>query len=100
MQIDSVAVARVRHLVTNKPGCQNCFCHWSCAGGCHVKHPQPGDRRSDDYCIQTRIITACSLLIELGQDALVNDLLENRTAMETLAVRPSDFLEDATVNHD
>jgi hypothetical protein len=47
----------------------------------------------DDFCIQTRLITACSILTSLGQDHLTQLLIEDQSAMEKLALHPSDLLE-------
>jgi len=48
----------------------------------------------NDFCIQTRIITAYSLLCQLGFEQRAETLLQDRNAMETLALHPSDRLED------
>jgi len=95
MDLDPPAVARVRDLATDKPRCERCFCRWSCAGGCHVNHSYPGCPETyDDFCIQTRIITACQLLSDLGYDDHVDTLLEDRAAMESIALRPTDCLHE------
>jgi len=89
-------VERLRRLVTDKPRCRNCFCRWSCAGGCQVNHSYPGCSPAyDDFCIQTRLITACSLLDGLGQEALSGDLVAEPARMQRLAKWPSDRLEDS-----
>lgn len=89
--IDYAALDRVRQLPMAKPLCEDCFCQWTCAGGCHVHHSFP-DRslEYDDFCIQTRIITACLLLSELGYEELIQELLQNRTAMRKLAFHDRD----------
>lgn len=98
MQIDLEAIDRLRRMVMKKPRCERCFCRWTCAGGCHVKHSYPGcSLEYDDFCIQTRIITACSLLKELGFDQIADTLLEDRSAMEALALQSSDRLMDVTL---
>jgi len=89
-------VHRVRQLAAGKPRCENCFCRWSCAGGCHVNHSFPGCSSAyDDFCIQTRLITACSLLDGLGLESMADELALDQEEMQRLAVRPSDWLEDA-----
>ena len=58
-----------------------------------MHHSYPGSSITfDDFCIQTRIITACSLLEELHEYELLNDLLQNREAMQKLALRRLDTL--------
>lgn len=95
VHVDPQAIQRLRRLATEKPRCERCFCRWTCAGGCHVSHSYPGC--SDTYtpfCIQTRIITACWLLEGLGHETLVRELLPQRSALELIALRRSDRLED------
>ena len=95
MELPGEDVERARQLVADKPRCRDCFCRWSCAGGCHVNHSFPGCSRAyDDFCIQTRLITACSLLDGLGFASLGDDLVADRAEMQRLALRPSDRLED------
>ena len=95
LELDTQAVGRVRRLVAEKPRCERCFCRFSCAGGCHVHHSFPNcSKRYEDFCIQTRLITACSLLCELDQEPLAAEVMENRPAMEALALQASDRLED------
>ena len=94
MHIDLGAVQRLRHLVTRKPRCKQCFCRWICAGGCHVNQTYPGcPERYNDFCVQTRIIMFVSILFRMGLDDLANSILEDRGALEALALRPSDLLE-------
>ena len=94
MQLEHEKLAALRRMVMNKPHrCERCFCRWTCAGGCHVKHSYPGCAPEyDDFCIQTRIITACVLLAELGFEAVIEKLLADRAAMQTLALHASDQL--------
>jgi uncharacterized protein len=90
LDLFSAARRKIFHHVRNKPYCDGCFCRWSCAGGCHVQHTAPGrDVRASDFCIQTRIITACSLLQRLNEDSRVEALLSDRAALETLACQSS-----------
>lgn len=94
--IDTDAIQRVRALTGLKPGCARCFCRWSCAGGCHVHHSYPGCATSyDDFCRQTRLITACLLLDELGLAALGEDLIGDAMACEALAHWPDDHVDPA-----
>ena len=96
MELPEADVAHVRQVAAGKPRCQNCFCRWSCAGGCHVNHSFPGCSPDyDDFCIQTRLITACALLDGLGLAAMADDLVANPAEMRRLATQPSDRLEDS-----
>jgi uncharacterized protein len=96
MELPAEDVQRVRQLAADKPRCRNCYCRWSCAGGCHVNHSYPGCSLAyDDFCVQTRLITACSLLDGMGQEALADRLMADRAEMQRLALRPSDGLEDS-----
>ena len=95
MQIDLEAIASVRRIVLNKPRCERCFCHWTCAGGCHVNESYPGCASDyTDFCIQTRILTACSLLNDLGFQDFAERFCDDRHALERLALFSSDALED------
>lgn len=89
--IDSEALDRVRRLVERKPRCEGCFCRWTCAGGCHVNQTFPGAEAAyTDFCIQTRLVTACRLLDDMGLSELADELLSSRPAMEALADRAWD----------
>jgi radical SAM protein with 4Fe4S-binding SPASM domain len=89
--IDSAALERARRLPLAKPRCSSCFAQWTCAGGCHVNQTYPGcTDQYTDFCIQTRLVTACVLLRDLGCDDLVDQLLSDRRAMETLALHGFD----------
>jgi hypothetical protein len=60
-----------------------------------VNHSYPDcSSEYDEFCIQTRIITACFLINDLGLDHVAEALLENRAAMEALSLHPTDCLED------
>lgn len=94
MELAGAAVARVRDTAAVKPRCERCFCRWSCAGGCHVHHSFPGCGESyDAFCIQTRILAACSLLDTLGLSALADQLTADRAWMQALAERATDRVE-------
>ena len=59
-----------------------------------MNHLDPGgDEKYDDFCVQTRIITACSLLERLGAEEKVERLIASRELMETLARKADDRLE-------
>jgi uncharacterized protein len=95
MDIDYPAIERLRLLVVDKQRCERCFCRWNCAGGCHVTQSYPSSSADyNDFCIQTRIITASMLMEDLGMEHSVERLIESREAMEALALNKSDRLED------
>lgn len=84
--IDPAALEHLRQLATHRPGCDGCFCTWSCAGGCVVREPEPrltGKRSC--FCRLTRMLQACLLLEGLGQSSLVDALLAEATALEAMA---------------
>lgn len=84
--IDHAALTRARRLPLQKPRCESCFAQWTCAGGCHVNQTYPGcTDQYTPFCIQTRLVTACLLLRDLGYDDLVDELLSSRTAMDITA---------------
>lgn len=94
VSIDQAGLSRARNLPLQKPRCESCFCQWTCAGGCHVNQTYPGcTDQYTDFCIQTRLITACLLLQDLGCDDMVDELLSDRRAMETLAAQGWDPIE-------
>jgi uncharacterized protein len=83
----------LRHLILNKPRCRRCLCQWTCAGGCHVSNTYlhcPEDYV--DFCVQTRLVTACLLLEELGEAALLDALLLDPAAMRRLALHEWDVM--------
>lgn len=94
MDLDFDAMTRVRHIPADKPRCRDCFCQWSCAGGCHVNQTYPNsDPGYTDFCIQTRIVTACLLLRDLGCEEMVDQLLDNPRALQRLGTHNKDTLE-------
>jgi len=98
MHLNMESIGKLRSLVKDKPRCECCFCRWTCAGGCHVNHSYPGSPlQRTDFCIQTRIITACSLLDDLGMEQEMEKLLSDRATMEALALAPSDRLNDTNI---
>jgi uncharacterized protein len=95
LELDREALRRLRRLVLHRPRCRACFCRWSCAGGCQVSHSPPGCPAAyDDFCHQTRAITACSLLDELGRPELADALAADGPALDRLARQPSDRPEE------
>lgn len=94
MTVDYAALNRVRHLVTEKPRCEKCFCQWTCAGGCHVTHSYTNCSVDyNDFCLQTRIVSACLVLEKMGAADRVDALLRDRPAMERLANHEWDVVE-------
>jgi radical SAM protein with 4Fe4S-binding SPASM domain len=94
VSVDQRALDTARRLVTDKPRCRGCGCQWSCAGGCHVTHSPPGcSVQYNEFCHQTRIVTACQVLERLGQVSLVDQLLADSQAMRRLATHLVDTVE-------
>jgi radical SAM protein with 4Fe4S-binding SPASM domain len=95
INLDQSSIERVRKISTGPDKCRRCLARWHCAGGCHVSNTYPGCPDGyDSFCIQTRIITVCRLLQELGCDQEVQRLIEDREALERLALNDSDRLSD------
>lgn len=75
----------------NKPLCENCFCRYHCAGGCHVNHPADGPPGSyDDVCIRTRLVSLGKILLRAHQEDLLKQWLADDTALEKTALNPND----------
>lgn len=92
---DKRNIDSIRNMVKNKPECARCFCRWSCAGGCHVGNRfSAGPFRYSDFCRQTRIISAFTLLANLDMESEKEVLLTNKKAMEKVADNSSDLLEE------
>lgn len=93
-EIDPLALQRARSLtVGEKRLCSDCLCRYSCAGGCHVRHPAtmpPGNY--DALCVRTRIITIARLLERLGTSPELDAWLADRDAMEESAWQANDRL--------
>jgi uncharacterized protein len=97
VRINEEKIGVIRKMVEDKPRCSNCFCKWSCAGGCHVGITFPGcDPVYDNHCLQTRLISAFTLLSGLGLPEKINQLMENPEAMHRLAFYESDSLKTHT----
>jgi uncharacterized protein len=94
--VDANALSRLRQTARSKPGCAECFCRWSCAGGCYVGNRHPAQPIA--FCIQTRIITASSILDQLGEFELSRDLAESREFQRQVGDRTSDRLADMELN--
>ncbi len=95
MNLDQSAIDRVRKTTLAPGKCQRCLGRWHCAGGCRVANTYPGcPDEYDNFCIQTRIITAYRLLQDLGRHHEAEHLLRDRGAQERLAWQASDRLSD------
>lgn len=88
------AVERLRNMnVLNYSRCNNCFCRWHCAGGCHVNHSFPGCPETFvDLCIQTRIITLFNILSGMDRLDIFNELDADKTNLRRVILQPSDRL--------
>jgi len=93
IKFDQARIDSVRTMVEDKPRCLNCFCRWSCAGGCHVGNTFPGCNPGyDNFCIQTRLISAFTLLSDLDAVTNLNVLMNSEEALQHIAHHPSDKL--------
>jgi hypothetical protein len=87
------AVSRMEQVTETPQRCRECFCRPSCAGGCWVNHSYPGAPASyDDFCLQTRLITATELLRDLDAAELAEEMLARRPWAEALAWHTDDRL--------
>ncbi|MCC6155361.1 MAG: radical SAM protein [Candidatus Hydrogenedentes bacterium] len=94
VEVRAASVRNLRHMIVDKPRCQGCFCQWSCAGGCHVSNTYRNcSEKYIDFCLQTRVITACLLLEELGEFDLVDALFDDTEAMKKLAMHSRDVID-------
>jgi uncharacterized protein len=88
-------VLRLRRLVQSKPGCARCFCRLTCAGGCHVNRSYPGCPEGySDSCLAIRALTAATLLEDLGQADVADNLVADAEALDELSARSSDRVVD------
>jgi len=93
VDINPEKMMRLRNPIYSKPRCAHCFCRFSCAGNCHVNCTFPGSSdRYTEFCIHTRIITACTILENLGQSGRVDELLADYPSQRDLALQVSDTL--------
>ncbi len=75
--------------------CRKCIAQWHCAGGCHVMNRYANELEEyDDFCIQTRLITLCLILENLGYSRKARQLLEDRKSAERVARHVSDLIKD------
>ena len=94
LDLDPLAVQRARDLTDKyKQPCENCFCKYHCAGGCHVRRAgSPAARREAEVCIQTRLITAARLLQRLNNQDVLDNMLQDQPSLERLAYQRDDRL--------
>jgi radical SAM protein with 4Fe4S-binding SPASM domain len=92
VRLQKKSIERLRALnVTRKPRCEQCFCKWHCAGGCHVNHSFPGCARNyDSLCLQTRVIALFRILKSLKREDLFERLVEDRPSLEKIVLQNSD----------
>ncbi len=87
---ERVAAIRENH-VDGKSLCTGCFCRYHCAGGCPIVHSTDLAAGSyDEYCVQTRMITAATLLTELGQRELRDRWLADDNSFAAIAISVDD----------
>jgi uncharacterized protein len=91
-RIDPIALERARAFsVHQKTLCADCFCRFTCAGGCHVHHhTNRMAGQYDDQCIRTRLVSAALLLDGLGQSRMRAEWLAN----EALAIKTARQISD------
>ncbi len=95
VELDFEKIKQLRNPLYSKPRCENCFCRFGCAGNCHVNCTYPGCSKAySDFCVHTRIITACRLLEAMGQQSIADELLDDASALRNLAWQKSDNLFD------
>jgi uncharacterized protein len=88
-------IDNIRKMVMHKPLCATCFCKWHCAGGCHVGTSYPGcPEEYNDFCIQTRIITAATILEGMGLSDEIENLCGDHNQVRKLALNKTDILRD------
>ncbi len=92
LHINEDNLNNIRHLTDEKKLCRKCIARFHCAGGCHVHHVTED---YDDFCIQTRIITVCNLLCELGYTGLMEDFINNRKELEKMVFQDSDLIGES-----
>jgi uncharacterized protein len=97
LNLDPGAIERARKSSADTAQCNTCFCRWYCAGGCHVKKHAPSENEKtnrENFCIQTRILTACNLLDHLGCREEADSFIQSKRAMQKLALQSGDTLQD------
>ena len=86
-------IAEITRLLDSKPRCEKCFCHHTCAGGCHIEQTPPGcDLAYDDRCLAIRLVTAGRLLRNLEGAAAVTEFTEQPETMKSIVEHPDDRL--------
>jgi uncharacterized protein len=91
LHLDSTQVERARHVILDKPRCSGCLCQWSCAGGCHVSNTYRNcPTNYVGFCQQTRLLTVCLLLEQLGAGDVAKRLLDDPDAARRLAMHEKD----------
>jgi uncharacterized protein len=94
VSIESDKIDAIRNMVENKPRCSNCFCQWSCAGSCHVGITYPGSSiEYDSFCKQTRLISAFTLLTNLGLPDRITELMLSKSALQKISNQKSDHIQ-------
>jgi len=95
VEIDEQKLLSMRNMHSQKMRCSNCFCRYGCAGGCHVNNTYPNASHGfTDFCIHTRIMTACRLLEMMGMTELTDELLLDYAKMQRLALFATDKIAD------
>jgi uncharacterized protein len=91
-ELDQFQIDMVRKIANSRsPLCANCFCKYSCAGGCYVNHHTAVLKNQvDDVCIQTRLITVAKILDQINATDLREQFISNMEQYKTI-VQGSDF---------
>jgi radical SAM protein with 4Fe4S-binding SPASM domain len=93
VEVDFERLKSFRNPLKDKPRCTDCFCRYGCAGGCHVNNTFPDSSPSyTDFCVHTRIITACRLLEEMQMEDMADELMRDKDALDRIVQFPSDKL--------
>lgn len=92
--LDQQALDSIRQLnMRSYPLCADCFCRFSCSGGCHVNRRAALFKREyDATCIQTRLISASILLNRLGQTDLSRRWLADPSIHREVVLQQGDRL--------
>jgi uncharacterized protein len=95
MHVDYNMLNTIREHAQHPPVCHTCFCRWNCAGGCFM-HLHASQRKSaqEDFCVQTRILTACNLLDRLDRPDLADQIANDQEAQLKIMAQKSDLLQD------
>jgi uncharacterized protein len=94
LTIEQEKIDAIRSMVENKPRCIRCFCQWSCAGGCHVGITYPGSSLEyDNFCRQTRLISAFTLLENLGLQKNIDELTLTPKSLQNIVNQDSDKIQ-------